>query len=197
MEKGCEFYQPIAQSVINYSRPYCLIKSKEQPKYNIHLQVTWRWAIFVGFCHRMMMVDLADGGGGALLLLLLAVGLDDGPMPALPHHNHRSQITRESHACDSHPLLQTTRWSELQASALHIVHCPHHRRNFLCSILCKWCQMQTWAWGSANAREGTNSNTNGQWFPNQFQRVSWMIWQRDFHWCWSKLIPKSLFLHQF
>ena len=89
-------YKPIC-----YIRCHIDIASNKQLKHDIHLQVTWRGAILVGFCHRMMMmvVDLADGAGGALLLLLLAVGLDDRPKPALPHHNHRSRITRESHAC--------------------------------------------------------------------------------------------------
>ena len=68
--------------------------------YDIHLQVAWWGAIFVGFCHRVM-VDLADAGGAALLLVV--VGLDDGPKPTFPHHNHKWQITRESHACDSPP----------------------------------------------------------------------------------------------
>ena len=68
--------------------------------FDIHLQVAWWGAIFVGFCHRVM-VDLADVGGAALLLVV--VGLDDGPKPTFPHHNHKWQITRESHACDSPP----------------------------------------------------------------------------------------------
>ena len=74
---------------------------KQTVEYNIHLQVAWRGAIFVGFCHRVM-VDPSDAGGAPLAaLLLVVVGLDDRPKPALPHHNHKWQITRESHACDS------------------------------------------------------------------------------------------------
>ena len=76
---------------------------KQTVEYDIHLQVAWRGAIFVGFCHRVM-VDLSNAGGAPLAaLLLVVVGLDDRPKPALPHHNHKWQITRESHACDSPP----------------------------------------------------------------------------------------------
>ena len=60
-------------------------------EYDIHLQVAWRRAIFVGFRHRVMM-DFSDAGGAPLLaLMLVVVGLYDGPKPTLPHHNHKSQ----------------------------------------------------------------------------------------------------------
>ena len=46
------------------------------------------------------MVNLSDAGRAPLPLVCM-LGLDDRPKPALPHHNHKWQITRESHACDS------------------------------------------------------------------------------------------------
>ena len=81
-----------------------------------------------------------------------------------PPSQSLTPITRESHACDSQPLLQlatkSSHCKELRTTtAQHEEHCSDHCfKNSPSSIVWKLSR------GPADTREGNNSNKNRQWW---------------------------------